>query len=83
MIAVQPTSDDHSRDVPTPAEQLPEERLGGGFIAAALHEQIETSPRLIHRPTQVMLLAVDREEDSGQVPRVGWPGTSAPLIDTR
>ena len=79
-IAVQPIGDDDSRDVPTPFEQLPKELRGSCVVAAALHENIEPIPVLIHRPPQVMSLAVDREENFVEVPRVTRPGTPAPEL---
>jgi hypothetical protein len=62
-IAFQPIGDDDSRDVLTPFEPLPKELRGSCLVAAALHENIEPIPVLIHRPPQVMSLAVDREEN--------------------
>jgi hypothetical protein len=69
-IAFQPIGDDHARDVPTPFQQLPKEPLGGCLVAAALHQDIEHRPVLIHGPPEIMALPIDREEHFIQVPLV-------------
>jgi hypothetical protein len=78
--AFQPIRHDDSQDVPTPFEQLPKEFLGGCFVAAALHENIEHVSRLIHRPPQIMPSAMDHGEDFVQMPRVAWPGAPTPQL---
>ena len=51
------------------------------LVATALHENIEDIAILIHRPPEVMALAMYREEYLVQVPLVAWLGSPAtPLI---
>src|SRR4030095_15099167 len=47
------------------------------FVAAALHQDIEHSPVLIHRPPEIVPFAVDRQEDLIQMPLVTGSGTPA------
>jgi hypothetical protein len=60
-IAFQPIGDVHSRGVPTAFERPTKELLGGGFVAAALHEDIVDIPVLIAG-------TVDRHKHLVQVP---------------
>ena len=56
-----------------------EELLRGFLIAPTLHEDIKNIIILIHRPPQVMPLAVDRQKDLVQVPLV--PGPRPPATE--
>jgi hypothetical protein len=67
-IAFQLIGHEDSRDVPTPFEQLPKAFLGGCFVTAALHEDVEDTAILIHRPPQVVPLTTNREKDLIQMP---------------
>ena len=63
-------SDRHARHVLEPLEQPTEELPGRCFVSPALHEDVEHMPVLIHSPPQVVLRAVDLDEDLIKVPLV-------------
>jgi hypothetical protein len=50
------------------------------FIATLLHQNIENIPVLIDRPSEIMALVIDREEDLVEMPYVAESGTSAPEL---
>jgi hypothetical protein len=69
-IALELVRDDHPWGILTSLKELPKELLGRCFVAAALHQDIEHSPVLIHGPPEIMALPIDREEHFIQVPLV-------------
>jgi hypothetical protein len=72
-IAVLPTGDEHARDVPTPVEPLPNERLIDCCVAAVLHQIIEPSPVLIHRlPRVIPWPLIVRQTSSRCHVSLGW-----------
>ena len=57
-------------------QQFAEEFFRRLFIAARLYQDIENFAILIHRPTQVFQLAVDRQVDLVKMPVIPGPGRS-------
>ena len=57
-VTLQFIGDEHPRDGGQPFEQLAEELLCGPLIPETLDQDIEHIPLLIHRPPQMMALAV-------------------------
>ena len=76
-VALALIRDDHSWEVPTPLEQLAEERLRSGLIAMALDQDIQHVPVLINGPPEVVPFAVDGEEDFLQMPLIARSRTPA------
>lgn len=79
-IAFELIGDDHAWDVLQPFEELAEELLGRLLIASPLYEDIQDVVVLIHRPPQVMTLAMDRQKYLVQmpfIPRLRAPATQA------
>ena len=76
-IAPQLVSHDHSRDVLQTLQKPPEEALGGVGIAPGLNEDVEHNAILIDGAPEVMLHALDPDEDFVQVPLVPWPRPAA------
>ena len=79
-VALELVRDDYPWDILTPFEELPKELLGRCFVAAALHQDIEHIPVLIHRPPEIVPFAVDREEDFVQMPFVTRAGAPPPQL---
>jgi hypothetical protein len=75
-VALELVRDEHPGDILTPLEELPRELLGRGFVTATLHQDIEHVPVLIHRPPEVVPVAVDAEKDFVQMPCVTRAGAS-------
>jgi hypothetical protein len=67
----------HARHVRQALEQLAEELLGRPLIPAALHQAIQHAPLLIHRPPQIVMLALDCEKYLIHLPLVTRPRTAA------
>ena len=63
-----------------PLQQLAEKSLRGFLVPPALHQNIEDMSVLIHRPPEIMALALNGEKDLIQVPLVARPGTPAPEL---
>jgi hypothetical protein len=72
-IAPELVSHDHSRDVLQTLQKPPEEALGGVGIAPGLNEDVEHNAILIDSAPEVMLHALDPDEDFVQVPLIPWP----------
>ena len=79
-VALQLIRDDHAGHIPQALEQLAEELLRSLFVAPALHQDIKEVVVLIHRPPQVMTLAVDGQKHLIQMPRVTGPRPTAPEL---
>ena len=69
-VARQLVGDDRPRDEARPFQQLAEEPLCRPGIAAALDEDIEDHPGLVHRPPEIMPDAADPDEHLIEVPLV-------------
>ena len=71
-IGLQPRSlgDDPPRLVPEAGQQPLEEALRGRGVPAVLHQDVEHDAVLVHRPPEVMQLAVDADEHLIEVPGV-------------
>ncbi len=76
-VAPQLVGNDHPRHVPQALQQLAEEPLGGLFVPAALHQDVQDVAILIHGTPQIMILAVDLNEHLIEVPLISGPGTSS------
>lgn len=61
-IARQFVGDEHPWHVLAALQYFAEELLGGGLIAAALHQNIQAIAVLIHRAPEIVRLAIDFEE---------------------
>jgi hypothetical protein len=61
---------DHAGDICEPLQPLAEKLLGGLLIPAALDQNIEHVAVLIHRPPEILVFPMDREEDFVEMPRV-------------
>jgi hypothetical protein len=68
LIAFELIGDHHSRDVLQALEQLTEELLRRLLVAPTLHQNIVDLAVLIHRPPEVLTIAVGRV--------LSWPGLS-------
>src|SRR2546427_6162249 len=79
-IALQFIGDDHSRHVGQSFEQLAEKLLCGPLIPAALDQNIQHVPLLIHGPPEIMARALNRQKHFVQVPLVARPSASAPEL---
>ncbi len=62
--------DQHTRDLLTALEQLPDERLGGLLVPPTLHQDIQHGPVLINGPPPIVLFRIDGEEDLIEMPLV-------------
>jgi hypothetical protein len=62
-IAAELISDDDSRDIRQPFQQLAEEFLRGCLVPARLDQNIEDIPFLIHGSPEIVALPVDRQKD--------------------
>src|SRR5262249_22071137 len=58
-VALELIGDDHARDVGQSFEQLTEELLRGPLVPATLHHDIQHVAILIHRPPEIMVIALD------------------------
>src|SRR5688500_3992872 len=67
-IACQLVRDNHPRHVLTPFEEFAEKLLGSRLIQSALHQNIEDGATVIDRSPQIVLLAVDFQEDFVEMP---------------
>jgi hypothetical protein len=76
-VAFQLVGDEHPWRVRQTFEQLPEELFGRMLVPPTLHQDIEDVPLLIDRLPEIVLLAVNREKDFIQMPRVTWLGAPA------
>ena len=62
-------------------EQLPQQALGRLGVAAALNQDVEHDPVLVHGAPEPMLLAGDADHDLVEVPLVAWcRETAADLV---
>ena len=57
-IAFELIRDHHPRHIVVSLEELAEARLGRVRVPSALHQDIQHIPLLIHRPPEVMQLAI-------------------------
>src|SRR5262249_10587706 len=69
--------DDHTRHVRQSLEELTEEPLCRPLIPAALYQDIQHAPILIHRPPQIVTFALDPQKYLVHMPLVAGPRTSA------
>src|SRR6266849_3999642 len=77
-IAAQLVRDQTSRYGSLAFQQLPEEARGGTPIAPGLHEDIDHVAVFVDRPPEIMLLALDIDEQFVQVPRVTHRPAASP-----
>ena len=77
-VAFQFVGNDSERFFPLAPQQSSKESLCGGLIAARLKQDVDHVAVLIHGTPQVLLLAVDPDEDFIQVPDVA-EATPTPL----
>lgn len=76
-VAFQLVGDERPWRVRQAFEQLPEELFGRMLVPPTLHQDIEDVPLLIDRSPEIVSLAVNREKDFIQMPRVTWLGAPA------
>ncbi len=79
-IALQFIGNDHPWYIHQPFEELAEELLRGPLIPAALDQDIQHVPGLIHRPPEIVTLALNRQKHLIHVPLVAGPSASAPEL---
>src|SRR5262245_38963040 len=79
-VALQFIGDDDPRHVGQLPEQLVEELLRRPLIAPTLHQDVEHVALLIHRPPEIMTLALDREKHLVHVPFITRSSASAPEL---
>src|SRR5713226_1298600 len=77
-IAAQLVRDQTSRYRSLAFQQLPEEARGGTPIAPGLHEDVDHVAVFVDRPPEIMLLALDIDEQFVQVPRVTHRPAASP-----
>ena len=75
-VALQLVGDDHPWHVLQSLEQLTKELLGGFFIPAALHQNVEDVVVLVDSTPQGMAFAIDGEKHFIEMPFVPWLGAS-------
>jgi hypothetical protein len=80
LVALQLSGDDDPGDIPAPVEELAEECLGRVLVPPTLHQNIEDVPVLIHGPSEIVALAMNREQDLIEVPHVARPRAPAPEL---
>ena len=76
-VASQLVGDDHPRLVLQSLEQPFEEALGGFRIAPFLNEDVQRNTMLVNSSPEIMLHALDPNEDLVQVPFVARVGSAA------
>jgi hypothetical protein len=69
--------DDDSRHVRQAREQLAKEPLCGPLVLAALHQDNQHVPLLIHGTLQIVTFSLDRQKHLVHMPLVARPGASA------
>ena len=69
-VAGQLVGDDHPRHILHSLEQPAEELCGGVAVSTGLDQHIEYVAVLVDRPPQVVLTAVDADEDLVEMPLV-------------
>jgi hypothetical protein len=79
-VAFQLIGNDDPGNVLASFEELAEELLGGRLITAPLHKDIQHTAVLIHRPSQIMASALNREKHLIEMPYITWSGTPAPEL---
>src|SRR6516165_3062058 len=75
-VALQLIGDHHPWHVLQSLEQLTKELLGGFFMPAALHQNVEDVVVLVDSTPQVMTFAIDCEKHLIEMPFVPWLGAS-------
>jgi hypothetical protein len=76
-VALQFVGDDYTRDVGQAFEELAEELLRGALIPAALHQDIEHVPVLIHSPPQIVAFSLNSKNHFIEMPFIARPRTAA------
>lgn len=76
-IAFAFVGDDSKRFFPLAAHQSLKEPLGGALIPARLNQDVDHVTVWIHGPPEILLLAVDSDEDLIQVPAVAEAALAA------
>jgi len=69
-VAPQLIGHDHPRHILQTFKELPEEAFGGSGIAPVLNEDVEHNAILIHGTPEIVLHALDPDEDLVQMPFV-------------
>lgn len=60
-VALELIGHDDPRGIAQPHEQLAKESLGGFAVTARLHHDVERLSVLIHRPPEIVVLAIQGE----------------------
>src|SRR5262245_64621955 len=76
-VALEFVSHDHARHVGQALEQFAEELLCGPLITAALYQDIQHVPVLIHGSPQIVMFALDRQKHFIHLPLVTRLRTAA------
>jgi hypothetical protein len=79
-VAFQLIRDDDPWHVLAAFEELAEARLGGRLMTAPLHEEIQPTVVLIHRPPHIMASPLNRGKHLIEMPCVSWSRTPAPEL---
>lgn len=80
-VAGQLVGDDHPRRILQALEQLAEKLLGRQRVSVGPHQHVENVAVLVDRPPQIMLAAIDSDENLVEVPLAAGPGPPAtPLV---
>src|SRR5215510_7197232 len=83
-VALELIGDDHARDVGQSFEQLTEELLRSPLVPATLHQDIQHIAVLIHRPPEIVVIALDGEKHLVEIPLVtGSRPTATELVGVR
>jgi hypothetical protein len=69
-VGAELVGDQHPRDIAQLPEQLAKEPLGSLGIAPGLHQDVQHVSLLIHRPPEVLVLAVDADDHLVEIPLV-------------
>ena len=76
-VAGQLVGDQHPGHIPQSLQQLAEEPGRGPGVTSGGDQNVQHRPVLVHRPPQIMGLAIDLDEDIVDVPFIPWSATPA------
>ena len=77
-VTTELVGDQPARDTALAFQQLPEEPYRGATISTRLHEDVQHVAVLIHRAPEILLAAVERDEEFVEMPRVALLTAPAP-----
>ena len=69
-VTAELVGDQSARDTALPFQQFPKEPYRGTTIPARLHQDVEHVAVFIHRAPEILLAAVERDEELVEIPRV-------------